>query len=134
MTEFYEPKVGDLVQWNRKQYGAWTRDKEYGTVKRIGDSGAVTVQPDSGGKVLVFRRSKYGRPYTLDKISTDEIARRAWRAREPDLQFITLRVSGTACEVRLFLDAHQCDATRIDSIAADLQAVKAWLAEKPEKP
>jgi hypothetical protein len=132
-TEHYEPKVGDKVQWPRKQYGVWTRDKDkdYGTVKRIGDSGAVTVTPDRGGKVVVFRRSKYGRPYSLDPVSADEVARREWLAKEPDLQFVTMRVLGDL--PRLNLDANECDAARIDLIAADLAAIKAWLGKRPQQ-
>jgi hypothetical protein len=124
--------VGDHVRWFAKSYGAWTRRRLYGTVRRVGaESGALTIAPDDGGKPVVMRRSRYGRPDPCERISAEEIAYQAWLAKVPPNGLVTV---GTSADLpRVSFDAAGCDNAKLNALILELIAIETWLTGRPAK-
>jgi hypothetical protein len=123
--------VGDYVQWYAKSYGAWSRNRLYGKVTRVGvDTGALTIAPDDGSKPVVMRRSKYGRHYSCERVPAEAVAHQAWLAKRPATLLVTPMASRGEL-LRLNLDAVECDASKVDAIIAELNDIRAWLADRP---
>lgn len=122
---------GDTVRW--RDGHSRHAPHVYGVVKRVGDK-SITVTSEAGDQ-HVIRRQRYGAPWkTLEHIAPEEIAVIRWRARIPKtVCHAYWNERGRREDYHLeFSTGHRLKTPAdVDHAIADLQALRAWLAERP---